>query len=566
MSLGAWKPRPADDPAGRVLAYHERTKHRRDGWARGPETLDWSSPPRPFRRFEGAPVLPLALSAGDLPRRRWSTLGQADAAPAATLDAVAVGALLELSFALSAWKEHGPDRWALRCNPSSGNLHPTEAYVLSRGLAGLPDALWHYDPEHHALEMRCTLHRQPQATPALWLGLSSIAWREAWKYGERAFRYVQLDLGHALGAVRYAAACLGWSARLDERAGAPELARLLGLDRDADFEGVETEDPEVLIRLGPAADLAEPTAWPQTSSDWQGRAQRLDPHPMYRWPVIDEVAQASAAAALPRRGPGATIRGPLQATGSVASHDGPAGDDTDGPWAVDLIRQRRSAQAYTRRAVLPRAGLAALAQALTVAPLPWDLWAAARSVHALVFVHRVEGLAPGLYALPHADADAAARLRKALSAQAIWDAVPIDDHGIYLQALRLGEFGPTARMLSCTQAIAQDACVAWVFLAEFSSDALTAQPAHYRSLHREAGLMGQALYLQAEALGLRGTGIGCFFDDEDHTMLGLRERHFQAVYHFSVGEALVDARLQSHPPYEAERYRWRPEDDGATRT
>ena len=45
------------------------------------------------------------------------------------LSLAALGQLLELSMALSAWKEHGPDRWALRCTPSSGNLHPTEAYA-----------------------------------------------------------------------------------------------------------------------------------------------------------------------------------------------------------------------------------------------------------------------------------------------------------------------------------------------------------------------------------------------------------------------------------------------------
>ena len=31
---------------------------------------------------------------------------------------------------LSAWKAYGGNRWALRCNPSSGNLHPTEGYLL----------------------------------------------------------------------------------------------------------------------------------------------------------------------------------------------------------------------------------------------------------------------------------------------------------------------------------------------------------------------------------------------------------------------------------------------------
>ena len=35
--------------------------------------------------------------------------------------------------------------------------------------------------------------------------LSSIHWREAWKYGERAYRYCQHDAGHAIAATRYAA-------------------------------------------------------------------------------------------------------------------------------------------------------------------------------------------------------------------------------------------------------------------------------------------------------------------------------------------------------------------------
>ena len=35
-------------------------------------------------------------------------------------------------------------------------------------------------------------------------------------------------------------------------------------------------------------------------------------------------------------------------------------------------------------------------------------------------------------------------------------------------------------------------------------------------------MIGQVLYLEAEAAGIRATGIGCFFDDEMHALLGLR--------------------------------------------
>ena len=46
------------------------------------------------------------------------------------------------------------------------------------------------------------------------IGLTSIHWREAWKYGERAFRYCNHDVGHAIGTARIAAATLGWKMAL----------------------------------------------------------------------------------------------------------------------------------------------------------------------------------------------------------------------------------------------------------------------------------------------------------------------------------------------------------------
>ena len=45
---------------------------------------------------------------------------------------------------------------------------------------------------------------------ALLVELTSIHWQEVWKYGERAFRYCQHDVGHALSALSLSAASLGW--------------------------------------------------------------------------------------------------------------------------------------------------------------------------------------------------------------------------------------------------------------------------------------------------------------------------------------------------------------------
>jgi hypothetical protein len=74
--------------------------------------------------------------------------------------------------------------------------------------------------------------------------------------------------------------------------------------------------------------------------------------------------------------------------------------------------------------------------------------------------------------------------------------------------------------------------------------------AAYRHLHWEAGMLGQVITLEAEAAGWRGTGIGCFFDDADHELLGLKDDQFQVIYHFAVGMALDDPRILTRPAYE----------------
>jgi len=71
----------------------------------------------------------------------------------------------------------------------------------------------------------------------------------------------------------------------------------------------------------------------------------------------------------------------------------------------------------------------------------------------------------------------------------------------------------------------------------------------YRRLFWEAGVLGQALYLEAEAIGIRATGIGCYFDDLFHGLLGIKGHGFQDLYHFTVGGPVEDRRIQTLPPY-----------------
>ncbi len=535
---------PAGKAADVILAYHQRTKHSLERFAAGPETLDWDAQPNPFREFSGAEKLLLPLSAETF-STSFGALYETNSIAPAPLTLESVGALLQLSMGLSAWKEFGPDRWALRCNPSSGNLHPTEAYVLARGIDGIADGLHHYLSRDHSLELRARLDGarnggKDAAEPRLWLGLSSIHWREAWKYGERAFRYCQLDLGHAIGALRYSAAVLGWKLTMREGLSSHDAAALLGLDRSADYAGgAEKEAPDVMLKvyIGPQVTPLSQTDHgfsAESLSQWTGRANVLDRRPMYKWPVIEEASAATVKT------------GHVAEPAYRANHPGIGAGSPEK--AAGVILHRRSAQAFDRKARMGSGAFYHLIDRLLARPVtPWDVWTYAPRLHPVFMLHRVDGLEPGIYILIR-NPDAEMRLRQAMRKEFLWQRPDHVPQQLNFYRLFAGDCTKFARTMHCHQAIGNDACFALGMLAEFEP-LVRAEPWRYNQLHWEAGLIGQVLYLEAETLGFRGTGIGCYFDDTFHEILGITDASFASLYHFTVGIGLTDTRITTLPPY-----------------
>ena len=210
------------DPVEQVIRYHIQTKHHFNRYARALGYLDWANQPDPFRRFEGAPLiaLPLLKSDEEPLSPAYDAIYQPGAVPCQPVSVRSLSRFFEFALALSAWKKGGEMEWALRSNPSSGNLHPTEGYVVFPQINGLDlkPGLYHYAPKEHGLELRAEFLTEqvarllaPFPQGAFLFGLTSVHWREAWKYGERAFRYCNHDVGHAIGTARIAAATLGWN-------------------------------------------------------------------------------------------------------------------------------------------------------------------------------------------------------------------------------------------------------------------------------------------------------------------------------------------------------------------
>ena len=513
-----------------VYRYHDGTKHHFHRFALSLGYLDWASQPNPFRTYRDAPQHPLS------PRP--------DAPPSP------IGGVLRHSLGLSAWKRYHTSHWSLRVNPSSGNLHPTEAYVISGS------GVFHYAPDRHALERRCAFASDLPGECFL-AALTSIHWREAWKYGERAFRYCQHDLGHAIAAVVIAAGHEGLTARLLPEWPQREIGALTGIDRDEDFADAEREEAGCLMVLGPSSLVLGPSSLLDAVrvGTWTGRASQLSEDHV-QWTFIDEVARATEDRGRARPSTLRQAQGRPEPNGGTTSSGRTSPDNALAlspskgehyPRAV--ILQRRSALALDgRSSISADAFFSMLSRLLPSEAPPWTaLWWTPR-IHLALFVHRVDGVEPGLYLLPR-DAQTVDRLRAACRREFSWTRVTTD---LPLVALANGDCRRLSARVSCDQDIAADGFFSLGMVADFDASLQELGPSFYRHLFWESGVVGQVLYLEAEAAGARGTGIGCFYDDPVHDVLGLTDHAFQSLYHFTVGIPVEDTRLTTEPGYEWE--------------
>jgi len=514
-------------PTEIIYEYHDRTKHRPERYAASLGYMDWATQPDPFRSYEGAESVALPLPE-IRPEPTYADLFRPAVAQPLTLQTLSV--LLRYSLGLAAIKCMGSDCWALRCNASSGNLHPTEGYVVLPPVKGVSDrsVVAHYAPKTHMLEILHSFDTEfwtglPEGT--LLFGITSVVWREAWKYGERAFRYTQLDAGHAIRSIQIASRLNGWHGKLLDTADTNVLDTLLGTDQPERFRRYEEEISDALMLITPLKDTALPVLAPlQTacSAPYAGTANQLSPsHHLWEAITLAEKATPSGSGLPP-----VVPETPFESACAES--------------AESLILRRRSARAMDfGRTHISYAEFMQLMHSAVEAFAPFE---AAASL--ILFVHDVETLEPGLYLylLNETYLDPfRSRMRTDLLFRQI-------EGNLYL--LEAGDFRPQAKFISCSQEIASDGAFSLGMLCEFAPQIERYGAQRYKSLYWECGAIGQQLYLEATSLGLSATGIGCFLDDVMHRLLGLDGNDFQSLYHFTIGHAIPDMRLQTKAPYQ----------------
>ena len=486
--------------------YHESTKHSVESLRRTRQVLDWANMPDPFRHYEGVPVLDLPADPPIPEAPAFDVLHGLAGTTSAGDGPTFLSQLLFYSAAISASKRVPSTgyRYALRVNPSSGNLHPTEFHFLTNGLKDWPDGLYHYRPSIHMAEQRALgglqLKLAGSSAPIVFV-LTSIAWREAWKYRDRAYRYCLLDIGHAWQALALSARAIGCDSFAVGHFVDDEIVQFCRLHED--------EWPMLVIGIrGGTIPMGEPDA--RETVWYEGHANQLSKE-RTAYPRIDG------------------IHGATKLSGSHGCDISPAEPAPNGAGEIKLSSPASSTRGFGEVARMRRSALdfRGGVQSMSMAQLSAILAAAMRrlfadftrshSIQFYLYAHRVDGLQAGVYRF--------------------WP-----DSG-ELEQIHTGDQRVASAGLCLGQELAGNACVAFSMVGDIERAVRAHGDRGYRYVHFEAGAIGHRLCVAAEALGLGATGIGAFYDEEVHRYLGLTAEQGQVVYHFAIGYPVPDPRL-----------------------
>ncbi len=135
--------------------------------------------------------------------------------------------LEELSFLLycSSWardfRSNERMEITLRNVPSAGSRHPIETFVDVRRVTGLKPGLYYYHPIKHCLILQdespgvqtqilegCFSQEMIKVSAVNFI-YTAVPYRTTWRYGQRGYRYIYIDVGHVGQNLSLAAEAMG---------------------------------------------------------------------------------------------------------------------------------------------------------------------------------------------------------------------------------------------------------------------------------------------------------------------------------------------------------------------
>lgn len=500
--------------------YHHRTKYHPETIGQG-HSIDWSNPPDQFKEYAGAPRFDLRpfLPTNETPE--WeaeSGLNDKDG----PLSLPALSRLLFATNGITAVAVGGGMRHYFRAAPSAGALYPTDLYLCVRNHADMPDGVFYYHVKDHSLfevypeglapdgdEMfkrlsAACLDDKAIGEADVALVATSVFWRSAWRYGERAYRRCLLDTGHVLGNFDIVAPRMGLATFAVGGFVDHEVAELIAIPEDK--EGVLGVFP--IIEIGDFGQ-SEPGPSARASAEEEPR------------PDGDAILGIHNASAIRREEiekatPGEVID-ELMPNPKYQFAEGvklkPGGENLNDQVEIAILR-RRSTRVLTGEPmkVTELADILAYAYRpdLNLEPPLRPRYFDTSLLETFVVVNSIEGIEPGVYYFSPGFME--------------------------LLAVRKGPVRKEIYHLCLGQELARDAAAVIIHTADLEEATKEYGSRAYRYLHMDAGHIGQRMNVAAVRGELGVSGIGGFFDDEVNELLGIPEREL-CVYITCLGRS-----------------------------
>lgn len=222
--------------------------------------VDWEDAPLAYKLYRGLPAVPLSLEV-PLSLKEW----EAPAKP----DLRRIGDFLWHTFGLKQFTQSvspfsSEEHWDImeslrRSVPSGGALYPNELYMFLK-LEDLPEGIYHYDVLHHRLVLlrkgnfdsyiaRSLGGRCDVSSCFGTVFVTTMFWKNYYKYNNFAYRLQGLDAGGAIGQLLEVSKRFGFAAGVYFQFLDRALNHLLGL----------SEDEESVYAAIPLS--VEPTSW-----------------------------------------------------------------------------------------------------------------------------------------------------------------------------------------------------------------------------------------------------------------------------------------------------------------
>lgn len=413
----------------------------------------------------------------------------------------------------------------LKAAPSAGALYPAEIYMIVEDFDDLEPGIYHYNILMHSLELvregrfldrlyRICSNPTTIRESSVAFVISAIFDRTKWRYRERGYRYVLMDIGHLTENLALIVNSLGFRPHIIGRFIDDAVNELIGLDGLKEsvlcIVSIEIEDKKLI----------------KEKSDYQflktkphfGLNRRFEGDQMEGLSISEKLHLSSKLTIIPK-----TVKKGLQyriirknSEFKEKAHKRiflPKQFFDIDVQIDDIIRGRRSTRDYIRRPIelseLSRLLFYSFGYNDATKRLFVDSIESLYPLRMYVVANNVDGLKRGIY---------------------YYD---FFEHSLW--PIKIGDFSRPIGDAALFQRFVQKAGVVFVITTFFERIRHYGDRG-YRYALLDCGRVGERIYLGAVSMGLGVCGVGAFFDDQVNSLIGVDGMKETTIYLVAVGK------------------------------